>query len=63
VSELETARQGGRFASLVLAAPPKFLGQLRAELPAPLAACVVKSHAADYTHMPEADLAKHVDLV
>jgi protein required for attachment to host cells len=46
----------------VLVAPPKFLGQLRAELHAPLAALVVKSVDSDYTHMPQGDLAKHVAI-
>jgi protein required for attachment to host cells len=62
VGELETGRQGGTFAHLVLVAPPKFLGQLRGELGASLAACVTASVDADYTHMPVAELIKHVDL-
>lgn len=62
VAELETGRQSGAFAQLVLVAPPKFLGQLRGELGASLAACVVTSVDADYTHMPEAELTKHIDL-
>jgi protein required for attachment to host cells len=62
VGELETAREAGAFTRLVLVAPPKFLGQLRAELHAPLAALVVKSVDSDYTHMPQGDLAKHVDI-
>lgn len=61
-AELETGRQQGTFARLFLVAPPKFLGQLRAELSAPLAACVVRSVSHDYTHMAEGELAKHVDL-
>ena len=62
VAELETGRQKGDFEQLVIVAPPKFLGQLRAELGAPLAACVVKTHAHDYTHMAEAELAERVTL-
>ncbi len=62
VAELESARQSGTFARLVLVASPTFLGQLRSELPAPLAACVVKSLDKDYTQMAEAELPKHVDL-
>jgi protein required for attachment to host cells len=62
VGELETGRQAGTFDRLVLVAPPKFLGQLRAELSAPLAACVTKSFSADYTHVPDGDLPDHVDL-
>jgi protein required for attachment to host cells len=62
VQELETGRERGAFKRLVLVAPPKFLGQLRAELAAPLAACVVKSVDSDYTHMAPAELLKHVDL-
>ena len=62
VGELETGRQQGTFERLVLVAPPKFLGQLRGELSAPLAACVVKSVDADYTHMTDVDVRKHVDI-
>lgn len=60
--ELETGRQQGTFDRLVLVAPAKFLGQLRAELGAPLAACVLKSYSHDYTHMADAELSKHVDF-
>lgn len=60
--ELEAGRQGGAFTGLVLVAPPTFLGQLRSELQAPLATCVVKSLDKDYTQMSEAELVKHVDL-
>jgi protein required for attachment to host cells len=62
VGALETGRQSGTFAQLVLVAPPKFLGQLRGEIGASLATCVTSSLAADYTHMSEAELIKHVDL-
>ncbi|MEJ7734963.1 MAG: host attachment protein [Polyangiaceae bacterium] len=62
VAELETARQQGSFDRLVLVAAPRFLGQLRGELAAPLATCVVKSFDADYTHMSEEELPKHVQL-
>jgi len=61
-AELETQRQAGDFARLVIVAPPVFLGQLRGELKAPLEACVVRSQDADYTHMSDADLVKHVDI-
>jgi len=62
VGELETGREQGLFARLVLVAPPKFLGQLRGELHAPLAALVTKSVDSDYTHMAEGELAKHVNI-
>ena len=62
VGELETGREKSKFARLVLVASPKFLGQLRGELPAPLAACVVKSVDSDYTHMAQGELVKHVDI-
>ena len=62
VSELETQRQAGDFTRLVLVAPPKFLGQLRGELKGPLEACVVRSQSAEYTHMSDAELVKHVDI-
>ncbi len=60
--ELETQRQAGGFERLVLVCPPKFLGQLRGELKAPLETCVVRSQNADYTHMGDAELMKHVDI-
>lgn len=60
--ELETQRQAGDFARLVLVAPPKFLGQLRGELKGPLEACVVRSQSAEYTQMSDAELVKHVDI-
>ncbi|HYO95106.1 MAG TPA: host attachment protein [Polyangiaceae bacterium] len=62
VGELEAGRQSGTFAELVLVAPPKFLGQLRAELEPSLKACVVKSLDKDYTHMAPDELQKHVQL-
>ena len=62
VAQLETARQEGAFDSLVLVATPKFLGQLRGELSAPLAACVTKSVNHDYTKLSESEIHKHVDL-
>ncbi len=62
VAELETQRQTGDFTRLVLVAPPKFLGQLRGELKAPLEACVIRSQSAEYTQMSDAELVKHVDI-
>jgi protein required for attachment to host cells len=59
---LETQRQGGGLDRLVLVAPPKFLGQLRGELAAPLATCVVRSQDADYTGMSDDELVEHVDV-
>lgn len=41
---------------LVLCAPPKFLGQLRGELPPPIAGRVVESLDHDYTALPEGKL-------
>ncbi|MDQ3366742.1 MAG: host attachment protein [Myxococcota bacterium] len=60
--ELETHREAGGFERLVIVAPPKFLGQLRGELKAPLETCVVRSQDVDYTKMSDADLVKHVDI-
>jgi len=62
VKELETARESGSFKDLVLVAPPKFLGQLRGELPAALAACVVKTLDKDYAHLNVDEIHKHVQL-
>lgn len=59
---LETKRQGGGFERLVLVAPPKFLGQLRGELTASLATCVIRSKDADYTNLSDAELLKHIDI-
>lgn len=41
---------------LVLCAPPKFLGQLRGELPSQIAGRVVESLDHDYTALPEGKL-------
>ena len=62
VAELEAARQSGTFGRLVLVAPPTFLGQLRGELSASLATCVVKSFDKDYTKMSENELPTHIDI-
>ncbi len=61
-AELETRRQGGGFERLVIAAAPRFLGQLRGELSAPLATCVVRSKDVDYTSMSDAELVAHIDI-
>ena len=61
-TELETKRQAGGFERLVIVAAPKFLGQLRGELTAPLAACVVRSQDADYTSMSDSELVAHIDI-
>ncbi len=60
--ELETKRQAGHFDRLVLVATPKFLGQLRGELTTPLATCVTGSHDVDYTHVPDDEISKRVDI-
>lgn len=61
-AELETKRQGPGFDRLVIVATPRFLGQLRGELTAPLAACVIRSHDADYTNMSDTELVSHIDI-
>ncbi len=61
-AELETGRQAGSFDRVVLVAPPKFLGQLRGELTAPLTALVASSVEHDYTHMTDGELPKHIPL-
>ena len=62
VAVLETGRERGAFAHLVIVAPPRFLGQLRAELPAPLAALVVRTVDKDYTHESDAVLHERVAI-
>lgn len=61
-AELETGREQGSFTRLVIVAPPKFLGQLRAELAAPLAALVVHTVDKDYTHESDAVLHERVSI-
>ena len=62
VAALEAGRENHSFEQLVLVAPARFLGQLRSELAAPLAALVVHSLDKDYTHLAEADLHQHIKL-
>lgn len=62
-AELLKARREGRFDRLLLVAPPRALGELRAALDPALAACVAAELAEDLTKLPprelEALLAKH----
>ena len=48
---LKKGRDEGRFERIVLAAPPKFLGQLRAELDPRIANCVVAELCKDFTRV------------
>lgn len=61
-AELETKRQSDGLERLVLVATPKFLGQLRGELGASLATCVIRSKDVDYTHIADDELPKHIDI-
>lgn len=61
-ASLETLREQGKLSRLVLAAPAKFLGMLRGELPAPLAALVVASVDKDFTHVADGAIHEHVTV-
>ena len=53
---LDKGRNEGRFEKLVLVAPPRFLGTLKAELGQSLGACVVREVRHDLTSLPVHDL-------
>ncbi len=61
VAELEAAIASGEAEAVVLVAPPKFLGELRALMPASLAAKVREEVAKDYTRLPRAELFERLD--
>lgn len=60
---LDEAVEKKRCANLVLIAPPKMLGILRAELGAAALACVIASAGKDLLKTPIAELPAHVDQV
>jgi len=51
-----------KFESIVLVAPPKALSELREALPESLAGLVVGALDRDLTHLPVADIARHLAL-
>jgi protein required for attachment to host cells len=55
-ARLEAAAEAGRFARLLLAAPPRFLGELRRHLGPRCAAALGATLDADLTKLPEHDL-------
>ena len=62
-SRIDDAVEAKRCRRIVLIAPPKMLGMLRAELGPAASACVVASAAKDLMRIPVVDLQSHVDLV
>lgn len=60
---LDEAVRTKRCNHLVLIAPPKMLGILRAELGAASRACVIASAGKDLMKIPTAELQAHIDLV
>jgi protein required for attachment to host cells len=61
VADLEAAVAAGAAQAIVLVAAPKLLGELRAVMPASLAAAVREDHAKDYTQLPRAELFARLD--
>ncbi|MDT8397795.1 MAG: host attachment protein [Pseudomonadales bacterium] len=57
---LQTARQAGKFDSLIIAAPPHFLGNLRQHLSQDCQNCLVKSLDKDLVQASVAELAEHL---
>lgn len=60
VQMLEQGRVQNAYARLVLVAEPTFLGQLRAALPAPLAATVAATVNKNLTQVTERELPEHL---
>lgn len=61
VADLDAAVASGQPQAIVLVAPPRLLGELRAIMPASLAAAVRDDHAKDYTQLPRAELFARLD--
>jgi protein required for attachment to host cells len=61
VADLDAAVASGEPRAIVLVAPPRLLGEIRAIMPASLAAVVREDHAKDYTQLPRAELFARLD--
>jgi len=61
LADLEGAVASGEAEAIVLVAPPKFLGELRAMMPASLSHKVREEVAKDYTQLPRAELFARLD--
>ncbi|WP_439580153.1 host attachment protein [Elioraea sp.] len=61
VADLDAAVAAGEAQAIVLVAPPRLLGEIRAIMPASLAAAVREDHAKDYTQLPRAELFARLD--
>jgi protein required for attachment to host cells len=59
-ARLDRAAASGRFERLVLAAPPKVLGQLRAALSAATTQCIAAELGSDLTGLPVAEIERHL---
>ena len=57
---LNHAAERGLFNRLIIAAPPKVLGQLRPALSAQAAACVIAEIGSDLTGHPVGEIGKHI---
>lgn len=63
VSVLQVALARGDFDRLVVIAPPRALGDLRSALTAPLKAVLHAELGKDLTHVPNSELAAHLEAV
>jgi protein required for attachment to host cells len=61
VADLDAAVASGEPRAIVLVAPPRLLGEIRAIMPASLAAVVREDYAKDYTQLPRAELFARLD--
>jgi protein required for attachment to host cells len=57
---LEAGRNEGRFENLVLVAPPRFLGALRAQLGESLSACIEREVRHDFTSLATHELGERL---
>lgn len=61
VTALDAARRKKRFSRLVVVAPPRVLGEIRALMPEPLSRTVLGEIKRDLTRAPLEDVARHVE--
>lgn len=63
VGALDAAVAAGEVQRIVLLAPPRLLGEIRALMPPALAAAVREDHPKDYTRLPRAELFQRLDEI
>jgi protein required for attachment to host cells len=61
--ELQDAHRRGQFDSLLMVAPPHFLGLVRAELDPVLSRAVISATSKDLTHLPDKEMGQHLQQI